>query len=68
MNMKKFELLRARNLRHLYRERQSVIGRGEQRVMRNINSVEVEIILRQIQPDRLSVTEEINFVAAACQL
>jgi hypothetical protein len=36
--------------------------------MRNINSVEVEIILRQIQPDRLSVTEEINFVAAACQL
>jgi hypothetical protein len=36
--------------------------------MRNIDSMEMKIILRQVQPDGLSVTEEINFVAAACQL
>src|SRR5262249_52949607 len=68
MNMKKIELLGTRNLRHLHRERQSVIGRGEQRIMRNIDSMEMKIVLWQVEPNRLSVTEEINFVAAACQL
>src|SRR6476659_4612631 len=68
MNMKKIELLGTRNLRHLHRERQRVIGRWKQRIMRNIDSMEMKIDLRQVQPNGLSVTEEINFVAAACQL
>jgi hypothetical protein len=68
MNMKKIELLGARNLCHLYRERQSVIRRGEQRVMRNIDSMEMKINLRQVQPDGLSVTEEVNFMTTPRQL
>src|SRR5919197_851451 len=68
MNMKKIELLRTRNFRHLHRKRQSVIRRWKQRVLSNIDSMEMKIILRQIQPNGLSVTEEINFVAAARQL
>ena len=65
MNMKKIELPGARNLRHFYRERQSVIGRRKQRVMRNIDSMEMKIVLRQVQPNGLRVTEKVNFVAAA---
>jgi hypothetical protein len=68
MNMKKIELLGTRNLRHFHRERQSVIGRWKQRVMRNIDSMEMKIVLRQVQPNGLSITEEVNFVAAARQL
>src|SRR5690348_16431129 len=68
MNMKKVEPLGTSDLRHLHRERQSGIGRGAQRVMRNIDSVEMKIDLRKIQPNRLSVAEEIDFVTAACQL
>src|SRR5262245_55572684 len=68
MNMKKIELLGTRNLRHLHRQRQSVIGRGEQRIMRNIDSMEMKIVLWEVQPNGLSVTEKINFVTAACQL
>src|SRR5437588_5543231 len=68
MNMKKIEPLRTRHLRHFYRERQSVIGRRKQRVMRNVHSMEMKIILRQIQSNGLSVAEEINFVTAPRQL
>src|SRR5215831_9658585 len=67
MNMKKIELLGTRNLRHLHRERQSVIGGGEQRVMGNINSMEMQIVLWQVQPNGLSVTKKINLVTAAGQ-
>jgi hypothetical protein len=68
MNMKKIELLRTRNLRHFHRKRQSVIGRWKQRVMSNIYAMKMKIVLRQIQPNGLSVTKEINFVTAARQL
>src|SRR5262249_54398755 len=68
MNMKKIQLLGTRNLCHLHSKRQSIIGRGEQRIVGNIDSMEMKIDLRQVQPNGLSVTEEINFVAAACQL
>jgi hypothetical protein len=36
--------------------------------MGNIDSMEMKINLRQVQPDGLSVTEEINFMTAARQL
>jgi hypothetical protein len=36
--------------------------------MRNIHSVEMKIILRQIQPNRLSVTEKVDFMTTARQL
>ena len=67
MHMKKIELLGTRDLRHLHRERQSVIGRRKQRVMRNIDTMEMKIVLRQVQPDGLSIAEEINFVSTARQ-
>src|ERR1041385_4120461 len=62
--MEKIESLRTGHLRHFHRERQSVIGRWKQRVMRNVHSMEMKIILRQIQPNGLSVTEKINFMTA----
>src|SRR4030095_3082080 len=65
MHMKKIELLGPRDLRHFHRQRQSVIGRGKQRIMRNINSMEMKIILRQVPPNGVSITEEKNFVTAA---
>src|SRR5215469_13780775 len=68
MDMKKIELLTTGHLRHFHRERQSVIGTRKQRVMRNVHSMEMKIILRQIQPNGLSVTEEEDFVAAPRQL
>src|ERR1041385_6566222 len=68
MNMEKIELLGTRDLRHFDRERQSVMRGWKQRVVRNVDSMEMKIVLRQIQPDRLSITEEKNFVAAAGQL
>jgi hypothetical protein len=68
MNMKKIQLPGTRDLRHFYRERQSVIGRWKQRVMRNIDSMEMKIVLRQVQPNGLSITEEVNFMTAARQL
>jgi hypothetical protein len=68
MNMKKIELLGTRNFRHFHRERQSVIGRWKQRVMRNIDSMEMKIVLRQVQPNGLSIAEKVNFIAAARQL
>jgi hypothetical protein len=36
--------------------------------MRNVHSMEMKIILRQIQPNGLSVTKKINFVTAPRQL
>ncbi len=68
MHMKKIELLRTRHLRHLHCERQSVIGRRKQRVMRNVHSMEMKIILRQVQPNGLSVTEKVDFMTTARQL
>ena len=68
MHMEKIELLRTRNFGHFYRERQSVIGRRKQRVVRNVNSMEVKIILWQVEPNGLSITEEIDFMTSAGQL
>jgi hypothetical protein len=68
MNMKKIELLGTRNLRHFHRERQSVIGRWKQRVIRNVDSMEMKIVLWQVQPNGLSITEKVNFMPAARQL
>ena len=64
MHVKEIELLGTRYLRHFHCERQSVIRRRKQRVMRNVHSMEMKIVLRQVQPNGLSVTEEINFVTA----
>jgi len=35
--------------------------------MRNVHSMEMKIILRQIQPNGLSITEEVNFMTPASQ-
>jgi len=51
MNMKKIELLGTRNLGHFHRERQSVVGTRKQSVVRKLDSMEMEALLRQIQPD-----------------
>src|SRR5437660_10198954 len=67
MNVKKIELLGTRYFRHFHRERQSVVGARKQRIVHNFNSMEMKALLRQVQPNRLSITEEINFVAAPCQ-
>src|SRR5436190_1570828 len=40
------------------------IGLFKRKVMRNVHSMEMKIVLRQVQPNGLSVTEEINFVTA----
>ena len=66
--MKKIELLGTRDLRHFHRERQSVIRRWKQRVMRNIDPMEMKVDLRQVQPNGLSIAEEVNFMTAAGQL
>src|ERR1043166_9556597 len=68
MHMKKIELLRTRHLRHFHCQRQRVIGRRKQRVMHNVDSMEMKIVLRQIQPNGLRVTEEVDFVTAPGQL
>src|SRR5204863_6441958 len=68
MNMEKIESLGARNLRHFDRERQSVVRTWKQRIVRNIDSMEMKIVLRQVQPNGLSIAEEVNFMAAARQL
>jgi hypothetical protein len=68
MNMKNIELLSARYLRHFYRERQSVVGRRKQGVLRNIDSMEMKIILRQVQPNGLSVTKKINLMTTPRQI
>jgi hypothetical protein len=67
MNMKKIEVLGTRHFRHFHRERQSVVGTRKQSVVREINSMEMEALLRQIQPDRLSITEQVNFMTSAGQ-
>jgi hypothetical protein len=36
--------------------------------MRNIDSMEMKIVLRQVQPNGLSIAEEVDFIAAARQL
>jgi hypothetical protein len=36
--------------------------------MRNIDSMEMKIVLRQVQPDRLSITKKVNFMTTARQL
>src|SRR5438067_13873589 len=68
MHVKKIELPRTRHLRHFHCERQSVIGGRKQRVMRNVHPMEMKIILRQIQPNGLSVTKKVDFVTAPRQL
>jgi hypothetical protein len=66
--MKKIELLGTRDLRHFHRERQSVVRTWKQRIVRNIDSMEMKVVLRQVQPNGLSITEEVNFMTAARQL
>jgi hypothetical protein len=36
--------------------------------MRNIDSMEMKVDLRQVQPNGLSIAEKVNFMAAARQL
>src|SRR5438128_11547716 len=67
MNVKKIKLLGTRYFRHFHRERQSVVGARKQRVVRNFDPMEMKALLRQVQPNRLSITEEVDFMAAARQ-
>jgi hypothetical protein len=65
MNMKKIELLGTRDFRHFHCERQSVVGTRKQSVIRKFDSMEMKAFLRQVQPNGLSRTEQVNFMAAA---
>src|SRR6266513_1799000 len=67
MNMKKIELLGTRHLRHFHCEGQSVVGARKQSVVHDFDSMEMKTLLRQIQSNGLSITEEVNFMAAARQ-
>jgi hypothetical protein len=67
MNMKKIEPLGTRHFRHFHCERQSVVGAWKQSVVRKFDSMEMKALLRQVQPNGLSVTKKINFMTAPSQ-
>src|SRR6266487_5767745 len=67
MNMKNIELSRARHLCHFHRQGQGVVGARKQSVVRDLDPMEMKMLLRQLQPNRWSVAEEMNFMAAARQ-
>src|SRR5438034_11629789 len=67
MNMKKIEVLGTRHFRHFHCEGQSVVGARKQSVVHDFDSMEMKTLLRQVQSNRLSITEEVNFMAAARQ-
>src|SRR5438128_3047660 len=60
MNMKKIELLGTRHFRHFHCERQSVVGARKQSVVRKFDSMEMKALLRQVEPNGLSVTKKEN--------
>src|SRR6266513_5452307 len=62
MNVKKIELLRTRHLRHFHCERQSVVGARKQSVVHDFDPMEMKTLLRQVEPNGLSITEEVNFM------
>src|SRR5260370_28052160 len=68
MNMKKIELLRARHSRHFHCKGQSVVRARKQRVVHDFDSMEMKTLLRQVQSNRLSITEKVNFMSPARQL
>src|SRR6266496_5666829 len=57
MNMKKIELLGTCHFRHFHCEGQGVVGARKQRVMHDFDSMEMKALLRQVEPNGLSVTE-----------
>src|SRR5262245_16913235 len=65
MNVKKIEALGTRHLRHFHCKRESVVGARKQSVVRKFDSMEMKPLLRQVQPNGLSVTKKVNFVTAA---
>jgi len=65
--MKNIEVSRARHLCHFHRQRQRVVGARKQSVVRDLDPMEMKMLLRQLQSNRLSVTEEVNFMTAARQ-
>src|SRR5438046_8345467 len=67
MNVKKIELLRTRHLRHFHCERQSVVGARKQSVVHDFDPMEMKTLLRQVEPNGLSITEEVNFMTAPRQ-
>src|SRR5213076_1834475 len=68
MNMKKIELLGTRHFRHFHCERQSIVGARKQSIVRKFDSMEMKTLLRQVQSNGLSITEEINFMTAPRQV
>src|SRR6266581_8922203 len=62
MNMKNIELSRACHLCHFHRQGQGVVGARKQSVVRDLDPMEMKMFLRQLQPNRLSVAEEVNFM------
>ena len=59
--------LGTRYFRHFHRERQGVIGARNQRIVRNVHPMEMKTLLRQVQPNGLSIAKEVHFVTAARQ-
>src|SRR5438045_1605742 len=67
VNMKKIELLGTRHFRHFHCERQSVVGTGKQSVVGDFDSMEMKTLLRQVQPNGLSITEKVKLMPTARQ-
>ena len=68
VNVKKIEVLGTRHFRHFHCEGQGVVWTGKQRIVCNVHPMEMKIVLWQVQPNWLSITKEVNFMATACQL
>src|SRR6266536_6063549 len=62
MNMKNIEVSRARHLCHFHRQRQCVVGARKQSVVHDFDSMEMKTLLRQVEPNGLSITEEVNIM------
>src|SRR5205809_7846916 len=67
MNMKKIELLGTRHFRHFHCEGQSVVGARKQSVVHDFDSMKMKTLLRQVESNGMSLTEEVTFMTAARQ-
>src|SRR5207248_10109123 len=58
MNVKKIEMLGPRHFRHFHCEGKSVVGARKQSVVHKFDSMEMKTLLRQVQSNVMSITEE----------
>ena len=68
VHVKNIECFRAPDLRHLYRQRQCVIGTRKQLVFIHRDLMKKNSRRSKIEPYRFCVAEEMDLVPARCQL